>query len=83
MFIGKIIVGIFTLFQGGYEDNIKFIKEHNSKNLSYEVGVNQFINTSYINGTTNETSHYIPSEHTMVNILSDKKSPKHVDWRKE
>ena len=83
MFMIKVIVGFLSLFQGGYEDNIKFIEDHNSKNSSYEVGVNQFINTSYINGTTNETSHYIPSENTMVNILSDKKSPKHVDWRKE
>jgi C1A family cysteine protease len=84
MFVIKIIVGIFSLFQGGYEDNIKFIEDHNSlKNTSYEVGINEFINRTYINGTTNDTSHYIPSEHTMVNILSDKKCPKHVDWRKE
>lgn len=83
MFVIKVIVGFLSLFQSGYEDNIKFIEDHNSKNTSYEVGINQFINTSYINGTTNKTSHYIPSEHTMVNILSDKKSPKKVDWRKE
>ena len=83
MFIGKIIIGIFSLFQGGYEDNIKFIEKHNSKNSSYEVDVNQFINQSYINGTTNETSHYIPSDHTMVNILTDKRVPKEVDWVKE
>ena len=80
MFIGKIIIGIVSLFQGGYEDNIKFIERHNSKNSSYEIGVNQFINRSYINGTTNETSHYIPSDHTMVNILTDKRVPKEVDW---
>lgn len=83
MFVIKVIVGFLSLFQSGYEDNIKFIEDHNSKNTSYEVGVNQFINTSYINGTTNETSHYIPLNYSLVNILSDKETPKQVDWRKE
>ena len=83
MFLVKILVGALSLFQGGYEDNIHFIKDHNSKNLSYEVGINQFINNSYINGTTNKTSHYIPSDHSMINIVTDKRVPKEIDWVKK
>ena len=82
MILIKMFVSVLSLFQGNYEDNIKFIEEHNSlKNTSYEVGINEFINTSYVNGSTNATSHYIRSDHSMVNILSDKKTPTHVDWR--
>ena len=46
MIIGNIIIGILALFQGGYEENIKYIEDHNSKNYSYEVGINKFINNS-------------------------------------
>ena len=59
MFMIKVIVGFLSLFQSGYDDNIKFIEDHNSKNSSYEVGINQFINTSYINGTTNKVTRTI------------------------
>ena len=82
MFIVKVLVGVLSLFQSGYEDNVRFIEKHNSNNSSYEVGVNQFINKSYVNGTTNESSHYIPSDHSMINILSDKTVPEQVDWIK-
>ena len=39
MFFSKILVGLFSLFQNGYQENLEFIKTHNSKNLSYEVGI--------------------------------------------
>ena len=86
MYLLKLFVSLLSLLNpvlSDYNDNIKFIKDHNSKNSSYEVGINQFINTSYTNGTTNGPSHYIHSEQPIINILSDKKLPKHVDWRKE
>ena len=85
MYFNTIFVGILALFNtvhSYYDDNIKFIQEHNSKNSSYEVGINQFINRSYINGTTNESSHYIPTDHSMINILT-KQVPKEVNWVKE
>ena len=82
MFLFKMIVSLLSLVNP-YEDNIKFIEDHNSGNSSYEVGVNQFINRSYINGTTNESSHYIRTDHSMVNILTDKRVPKEVDWVKQ
>ena len=52
MFVSKVIVGILTLFQGNYDDNVKFINHHNSLNHSFEVGENQFINKTYVNGLT-------------------------------
>ena len=49
MILIKMFVSVLSLFQGNYEDNIKFIEEHNSlKNTSYEVGINEFINTHFI-----------------------------------
>ena len=47
MILGKIIIGILSLFTSGYDENIKFIKDHNSKNLSFQVEENQFIHSDY------------------------------------
>ena len=84
MYIFKVIVSLLSLVSyttSNYEDNMKFIEDHNSKNTSYEVGINQYINRSYVNGTSNESSHYIPSHHDMINILTTKELSKKVDWR--
>jgi len=84
MFLLKLIVSVLSLLNpvlSNYDDNIQFIKDHNSKNSSYEVGINQFINTTYTNGTSNESSHYIHQNHDMINILDTKQVPKEVDWR--
>ena len=86
MYLFKVIVSLLSLLNpvlSNYEDNMKFIKDHNSKNTSYEVGMNQFINRSYVNGTSNESSHYIPSNHDMINILTTEELPKEVDWVKK
>ena len=83
MVVSKVIVGFLSLFQGGYEDNLKFIEDHNTKNTSYEVGINEFMNRSYVNGSTNESSHYIQTDHSMINVLSDKTVPKEIDWVKK
>ena len=82
----KIFIGMLSFFnvaQANYDDNIKFIQETNSKNLSYEVDVNQFVNRTYINGTSNESSHYIPSNHDTINILTTKQVPREINWVKE
>jgi len=86
MLLIKVFVGVlsfFTVVQANYDDNIQFIKKTNDMNLSYEVGVNQFINTSYINGTSNVSSHYIPSVHDNMNIITTKQVPKEINWVKE
>ena len=83
MFFSKILVGLFSLFQNGYKENLEFIKTHNSKNLSYEVGITPFINNSYVNGTTNKSSHYIYPTTFHINFLSDKDLPDRFDWREK
>ena len=78
----KLLLNYFTI--GNYQENIKFINSHNALNTSYEVGVNEFINRNYTNGTYNDTySHYIPTDHRNINIFSDHKVPKEIDWRKQ
>ena len=86
MYLLKLFVSLLSLFnvvQADYDENIQFIQETNSKNLSYEVGINQFVNRTYINGTSNESSHYIPSTHAHINILTKEDLPKEVDWVKK
>ena len=78
----KLLLSYFTI--GNYQENIKFINSHNALNTSYEVGINEFINRNYTNGTYNDTySHYIPTDHGNINIFSDHKVPKEIDWRKQ
>ena len=86
MYLFKVIVSLLSLLNpvlSNYDENIKFIKDHNSKNSSYEVGINQFVSRTYINGTSNESSHYIPSNHDDMNILTKEELPKEVDWVKK
>jgi len=86
MYLLKLFVSLLSLLNpvlSNYDENIKFIKDHNSKDSSYEVGINQYINTTYTNGTSNESSHYIPSTHDAINILTNARVPKEIDWRKE
>ena len=78
MYLLKLFVSLLSLLNpvlSNYDDNIKFIQETNSKNLSYEVGINQFVNRTYTNGTTNESSHYMPSNHDAMNILTKEELP--------
>ena len=77
----KVIVGILTLFQGNYDDNVKFINHHNSLNHSFEVGENQFINKTYVNGSYTNSSHYFPEYSTEMNILSND-AEESIDWSK-
>ena len=80
-FVGML--SCFNVVRCDYDNNIKFIQETNAKNLSYEVGINQFINRTYMNGTSNESSHYIPTNHADINILTNDELPKEVDWVKQ
>lgn len=43
MFISNVIIGILTLFQGNYDENVRFINHHNSHNHSFEVGENGYM----------------------------------------
>jgi C1A family cysteine protease len=68
-------------------NNTLFIKEHNLKNLSYKVGINQFIDREYINEyyiktenhslIINEDNNYNEYEYEYNNELI----PKEYDWR--
>lgn len=68
-------------------NNTLFIKEHNLKNLSYEVGINQFIDREYINEyyiktdnhslIINEDNNYNEYEYEYNNELI----PEEYDWR--
>ena len=79
MFIGKLLVTICSILSG-YDKNMDFIKKHNSLDSPYKVGENQFINQSYINGTTNQSMKYIPSNYSNTNIITHKKAPKEINW---
>ena len=86
MYLIKVFVGILSLvnpIRADYDENIQFIKDHNSKNSSYEVGINQYVNRTYTNGTSNESSHYIPSNYDNINILTNEELPKEVNWVKK
>ena len=82
MFISNVIVGILTLFQGNYDDNVKFINHHNSLNHSFEVGENQFVNKTYVNGSYIKSPHYFPDFNTEMNIFSND-AEESVDWSKQ
>ena len=72
-----------TIVNGGYNDNIQFIQDHNSNQSSYEVGVNQFINRNYSNGSYPGMYSYLQKEDIpTIEIVSDK-IKKSVDWRHE
>ena len=46
MYLFKVIISLLSLVSfttSNYEDNMKFIEEHNLKNTSYEVGINEFM----------------------------------------
>ena len=51
-----------TIVNGGYNDNIQFIQDHNSNQSSYEVGINQFINRNYSNGSYSGMYSYLPKK---------------------
>ena len=69
MFIGKLFVTICSILSG-YDENMDFIKQHNSLDSPYKVGENQFINQSYINGTTNQSMKYIKKMNNIKMIIS-------------
>ena len=83
--IVSLLVSFVNLISSDYNHNINFIQNHNSKNLSYEVGENQFINRTYIDGTYEHMISYIPNiDYPMISIYSDHNhKKKKVDWRKE
>ena len=85
----RYLVNLFFMFVynlhpvvSNYEDNIEFIQEHNSKNESYEVGINEFINHSYVNGTNNQSLYYIQTTADHLNIFTDLTIPKEINWTK-
>ena len=66
-------------------NNTLFIKEHNLKNLSYEVGINQFIDREYINEYYIETDNHslIINEDNNYNEYeyNNELIPEEYDWR--
>jgi len=83
----QIMLGFLFILQtttSDYPSNIKFIKEHNSLNTSYEVGDNQFIGRNYVNGTFDSNrSEYLRTHHDNINILTTKVVPPKIDWREK
>ena len=63
--------------------NEAFIQDHNGRDLSYEVGHNQFSEVNYIDGRNPDTHHYIRPEHKTpyLDDDTDTELPEHVDWR--
>tara|TARA_B100002051_G_C16740297_1_gene643825 strand:+ start:401 stop:1315 length:915 start_codon:yes stop_codon:yes gene_type:complete len=78
----SFLFSFVNIISSDYNQNIEFIQDHNLKNLSYNVGENQFINRTYIDGKYNYMVPYIPNRHyPMISIYSDNNHKNKVDWR--
>ncbi len=76
---------IFCLYNAfSMLNNSLFIQDHNSKNLSYDVIENQFINSSYENEFNINHNHLtiIDPQH-VIHDLDLSLGKRSVDWRKE
>ena len=74
------VIGILSLTDS--LNNTEFINYHNSKNLSYQVGENQFSERKYMNEFYPSENHFIVINSTNK-VLDDKFPPFHqsIDWR--
>lgn len=81
--ISFMIVSLLDPVFSNYTENIEFIKEHNTQNTSYEVGINEFINHSYVNGKNNQSLSYIKTTTDHLNIFTDLTIPKEINWTKK
>ena len=76
---------LLSLFSFSNIHNTLFIQNHNSKNLSYQVEENQFINQNYINEFSLTTSHFFMNNLTdnLIQFNENESIPFHKDWRNE
>lgn len=81
--ISFMIVSLIDPVFSNYTENIEFIKEHNTQNTSYEVGINEFINHSYVNGKNNQSLSYIKTTTDHLNIFTELTIPKEINWTKK
>ena len=92
----KIILGILSLYSNerilsvnaGRKENEQFIKEHNDKNISYTLGVNDFIEYDFINETYPLERGFIVGDinhNVTLSIFSETENEtiKEIDWRKK
>ena len=92
----KIIFGYLSLMNGlnerilfsdaGREDNELYIKEHNDKDLSYTLGVNNFIEYDFVNETYPLNHGFIVdglNHNVTLSVFSEKEDQKinEIDWR--
>ncbi|KAG8384343.1 hypothetical protein BUALT_Bualt04G0108300 [Buddleja alternifolia] len=75
-----------------FKDNLKFIDEHNSKNRTYKVRLNQFADLSneeyesmYLGARTDAKRRFVKSKHASqrYNYRNGDKLPEFVDWREK
>ena len=92
----KIILGYLSLYSNerilsvnaGRKENELFIKEHNDKNISYILGVNDFIEYDFINETYPLERGFIVGDinrNVTLSIFSETENEtiKEIDWRKK
>jgi C1A family cysteine protease len=73
---------LVKLFSFANLNNQLFIQEHNSQNLSYTVGENQFIDHNYTNEFLISENHYLAPNTTEFIHYEDNLEPHRIDWRK-
>jgi C1A family cysteine protease len=80
------MLGLFVrLLPFSNVDNFFFIKEHNSKNLSYTVGSNEFIHQNYTDEFFVGENHLISNEpvEDLLSFSEEQTIPSKFDWRNE
>lgn len=73
---------LVKLFSFANLNNQLFIQEHNSQNLSYTVGENQFIDHNYTNEFLISENHYLTPNTTDFIHYEENMEPFQMDWRK-
>ena len=73
---------LLRLFNFANLNNQLFIQDHNSKNLSYTVGENQFIDQNYTDEFFLSDNHFVPNNVTKPVHYDTDIVPFSVDWRK-
>ena len=72
---------LVKLFSFANLNNQLFIQEHNSQNLSYTVGENQFIDHNYTNEFLISENHYLAPNTTDFIHYEENMTPFQMDWR--
>ena len=78
----SILKSLFLGFLSNPLNNTEFINHHNSLNLSYQVGENQFIEREYNNEFYPSENHILFNNSTNEIITNDSQLiPNSIDWR--